>query len=78
MGGEGAKAHPHRPPTTDYRLPASRALTRTATAKAVTATHRTFEVDGGVLRYRVAMAAVGVELTHHLSAELARQDEPAG
>jgi hypothetical protein len=55
---------------------ASSALTRTATAKVVTATRRVFELEGDVLRYRVAMAAVGVELTHHLSAELARQEGP--
>jgi hypothetical protein len=55
---------------------ASTALTTTATAKAVTATRRSFEVDGEVLRYRVAMAAVGVPLTHHLAADLRRQDDP--
>jgi hypothetical protein len=56
---------------------ASTAVTRAATAKEVAATRRVFEVEGDVLRYRVAMAAVGVELTHHLSAELTRQADQA-
>jgi THAP4-like, heme-binding beta-barrel domain len=42
------------------------------TAKHVDALVRVFEIDGDVLRYTVAMAAVGVALTHHLSAELHR------
>lgn len=42
------------------------------TAKPVTALSRTFEIDGDVLRYRVAMAAVGLPLQHHLAAELHR------
>ena len=44
----------------------------TPTAKSVTRTHRRFELDGDVLRYTMAMAAVGRPLTHHLSAELRR------
>jgi hypothetical protein len=56
---------------------ASTAVSRTATAKEVTATRRTFEVVDDVLRYEVAMAAVGRELTHHLSAELGRHPDPA-
>jgi hypothetical protein len=45
----------------------------TATAKEIRVLERSFEVDGDVLRYRVAMAAVGEPLTHHLAAELRRQ-----
>ncbi len=44
----------------------------TPTAKSVTRTHRRFELDGDVLRYTMAMAAVGQPLTHHLAAELRR------
>ncbi len=50
----------------------------TPTAKPVTAVHRRFELaEGGeVLRYELSMAAMGLEMTHHLQAELRRQ--PAG
>jgi hypothetical protein len=44
----------------------------TATAKTVTALHRTFDLDGDRLTYTIAMAAVGQPLTHHLAAELHR------
>ena len=47
-------------------------ITRTGSAKEVTATERTFEVDGDVLSYRFAMAAVGQPLTPHLAADLHR------
>ncbi len=50
----------------------SDAITLTSTAVEVRETRRRFEVDGDTLTYEVAMAAVGLELTHHLSATLNR------
>ena len=50
----------------------STAVLGTASAKPVTATERRFWVDGEVLNSSVAMAAVGLELQHHLVSELYR------
>jgi len=46
---------------------------RTGTAKDVRRLERTIEVTGDVLSYTLRMAAVGVELTQHLAAELHRE-----
>ncbi|MGH9124766.1 MAG: FABP family protein, partial [Acidimicrobiales bacterium] len=51
---------------------ASRVIGASTTAKAVAELTRRLEVDGGVLRYVVAMAAVGEALQQHLTAELHR------
>jgi hypothetical protein len=58
---------------TAFRL-RSTAVARTATAKDVQAITRDVVNDGNVLRYDVHMAAVGEPLTHHLRAELRRED----
>lgn len=50
----------------------STSLAGTGTAKEVTAVDRTYELDGDVLRVRLAMAVVGEPLTDHLEAELGR------
>jgi hypothetical protein len=50
----------------------STGLLGTASAKQVDHVERRYEFEGEVLRYTIAMAAVGVELTHHLRAELQR------
>lgn len=48
------------------------AVTRTETAVDVGETRRRFVVAGNTLTYDFSMAAVGLELTHHLSASLER------
>jgi hypothetical protein len=48
----------------------------TPTAVRVDATTREVRVEGDVLSYDLAMAAVGEPLTHHLSATLRRAAEP--
>jgi hypothetical protein len=54
----------------------STGLLGTASAKQIDEVQRRYHFDAGSLRYTVAMAAVGVPLTHHLSADLHRE-EPA-
>ena len=52
---------------------ASTSIGLTGSAKSITALSRSFRLAGDQLTYRVAMAAVGIPLTHHLAATLHRQ-----
>lgn len=51
----------------------SASIATTPTAKPIDATRRTITIDGDRLDYRMAMAAVGHPLIHHLAATLHRQ-----
>ncbi|BBY63895.1 peroxynitrite isomerase [Mycolicibacterium helvum] len=51
----------------------STAIGLTSSAKSVTALSRSLHLTGDQLSYRLAMAAVGEPLTHHLAATLHRQ-----
>lgn len=68
---EGSIEPSHGRTTIDVR---STSIGLTSTAKNVTGTERRFVLEGNVLRYDVRMAAVGHAMTHHLSAELRRND----
>lgn len=50
----------------------STVMAGSSTAKEVTATERRYHLEGDHLTYEIAMAAVGLPLTHHLQARLRR------
>ncbi|MEZ5240032.1 MAG: FABP family protein [Microthrixaceae bacterium] len=66
---EIATAQPDRSGVLEFE---SRSLSLAPTAKSVTATRRVLRVEADVLEYDFWMAAVGVEMTHHLHAVLHR------
>jgi len=59
----------------DVLAVSSLAVTGTPSAKRIDAIERRYELDGETLRYTVSMAAVGLDLTHHLRATLERTAE---
>jgi THAP4-like, heme-binding beta-barrel domain len=48
------------------------AMSRTPSAKVIDLIRRRYALDGDTIGYEIAMAAVGVPLTHHLRATLTR------
>lgn len=56
---------------------ASTQIGLSGTAKSVTELARTIIVHGDTFEYRLAMAAVGQPIRHHLAATLLRQADPA-
>jgi hypothetical protein len=51
----------------------STVVARSASAKQIDAVQRVYRLDGDELDYRLAMAAVGQPLTHHLAGRLRRR-----
>ncbi|MGC8512899.1 MAG: FABP family protein [Acidimicrobiales bacterium] len=57
---------------------ASSSVAFSSTAKAVDAVKRTLRLEDGILSTTLAMAAVGVPLTHHLASQLRQSGQTAG
>jgi len=62
-------ARPATPGSYDF---GSTSISCSPSAKRVDQVRRTVRVVGDVLEYEISMAAVGLEMTHHLSARLTR------
>lgn len=60
------------PDDTNHMEFTSVSVVSSPTAKRIDSVVRHYRFDGDVLAYDISMAAVGVELTHHLSAEVRR------